>query len=58
MKVNALAPGLRATNLNRRPAEHGGAPAVAATEAVRFALLDDDGPTGDFFSWYSSLAPW
>ena len=58
MKVNALAPGLRATNLNSRAAEHGGDPAVAATEAVRLALLDDDGPTGAFFSWDSSLASW
>ena len=58
MKVNALAPGLRATNLNSRAAEHGGDPAVAATEAVRLALLDDDGPTGAFFSWDSSIAPW
>ena len=58
MKVNALAPGLRATNLNSRAAEHGGDPAVAATEAVRLAMLDDDGPTGAFFSWDSSIAPW
>jgi len=58
MKVNALAPGLRATNLNSRAAEHGGDPAVAAAEAVRLALLDDDGPTGAFFSWDSSIASW
>ncbi len=58
MKVNALAPGLRATHLNSRAAEHGGDPAVAATEAVRLALLDDDGLTGAFFSYDSSIATW
>lgn len=57
-KVNALAPGLRATNLNSRAAEHGGDPAEAATEAVRLALLAADGPTAGFFSWDSSPAPW
>ena len=58
MKVNALAPGLRATNLNNTAAEHGGDPAVAATEAVRLAMLDDDGPTGTFSTWDSSIASW
>ena len=57
-KVNALAPGLRATNLNSRAAEHGGDPAEAAAEAVRLALLPTDGPTGGFFSWDGTLAPW
>ena len=37
-KVNALAPGLRATNLNSRAAEHGGDPAEAAAQAVRLSL--------------------
>lgn len=50
-KVNALAPGLRATNLNARAAASGGDPAEAAAGAVRLALLPDDGPTGEFFSW-------
>jgi NAD(P)-dependent dehydrogenase (short-subunit alcohol dehydrogenase family) len=57
-KVNALAPGLRATNLNRRAAEHGGDPAEAAAEAVRLALLPKDGPTAGFFSWDGTVAPW
>lgn len=57
-KVNALAPGLRATNLNSRAAEHGGDPAEAAAAAVRLALLPTDGPTGGFFSWDGTLAPW
>ncbi len=45
-KVNALAPGLRATNLNPQAAAAGGDPAEAAAGAVRLALLGDDGPTG------------
>jgi NAD(P)-dependent dehydrogenase (short-subunit alcohol dehydrogenase family) len=57
-KVNALAPGLRATNLNARAAASGGDPAEAAAGAVRLALLGDDGPTGEFFSWDGTTAPW
>jgi NAD(P)-dependent dehydrogenase (short-subunit alcohol dehydrogenase family) len=57
-KVNALAPGLRATNLNARAAASDGDPAEAAAGAVRLALLPDDGPTGEFFSWDGTTAPW
>jgi NAD(P)-dependent dehydrogenase (short-subunit alcohol dehydrogenase family) len=57
-KVNALAPGLRATNLNTRAAASSGDPAEAAAGAVRLALLPDDGPTGEFFSWDGTTAPW
>ncbi|MET3805576.1 NAD(P)-dependent dehydrogenase (short-subunit alcohol dehydrogenase family) [Nakamurella sp. UYEF19] len=57
-KVNAFAPGLRSTNLNSRAAGSGGDPAEAAAEAVRLALLPDDGPTGGFFSWDGTIAPW
>jgi NAD(P)-dependent dehydrogenase (short-subunit alcohol dehydrogenase family) len=57
-KVNALAPGLRATRLNARAAASGGDPAEAAAGAVRLALLPDDGPTGEFFSWDGTSAPW
>jgi NAD(P)-dependent dehydrogenase (short-subunit alcohol dehydrogenase family) len=57
-KVNALAPGLRATNLNARAASSGGDPAEAAAGAVRLALLPDDGPTGKFFSWDGTAAAW
>jgi NAD(P)-dependent dehydrogenase (short-subunit alcohol dehydrogenase family) len=56
--VNALAPGLRATDLNARAAASGGDPAEAAAGAVRLALLPDDGPTGEFFSWDGTTAPW
>lgn len=57
-KVNALAPGLRATDLNAVAAASGGDPAEAAAGAVRLALLPDDGPTGGFFSWDGSPVPW
>jgi NAD(P)-dependent dehydrogenase (short-subunit alcohol dehydrogenase family) len=57
-KVNALAPGLRATNLNARAATVGGDPAEAAAGAVRLALLPDDGPTGQLFSWDGTVVPW
>jgi NAD(P)-dependent dehydrogenase (short-subunit alcohol dehydrogenase family) len=57
-KVNALAPGLRATNLNPQAAAAGGDPAEAAAGAVRLALLPDDGPTGQLFSWDGTVVPW
>jgi NAD(P)-dependent dehydrogenase (short-subunit alcohol dehydrogenase family) len=57
-KVNALAPGLRATNLNARAAASAGDPAEAAAGAVRLALLPDDGPTGEFFAWDGAVVPW
>jgi NAD(P)-dependent dehydrogenase (short-subunit alcohol dehydrogenase family) len=57
-KVNALAPGLRATDLNARAAASDGDPAEAAIGAVRLALLPDDGPNGRFISWDGSDVPW
>jgi len=57
-KVNALAPGLRATDLNARAAAGGGDPAEAAEGAVRLALLPEDGPSGGFFSWDGTAVPW
>ncbi|EGG47060.1 MULTISPECIES: SDR family oxidoreductase [Streptomyces] len=58
-KVNALAPGLRATDLHPRAAlASAGDPAEAAEGAVRLALLADDGPTGGFFSWDGTPVPW
>lgn len=56
-KVNALAPGLRRTNLIAGMTV-GGDPAEAATGAVRLALLPDDGPTGALWSWDGTRAPW
>jgi NAD(P)-dependent dehydrogenase (short-subunit alcohol dehydrogenase family) len=46
IKVNALAPGLRRTDLNATAAASDGDPAEAAAGAVRLALLPDDGPQG------------
>jgi len=57
-KVNALAPGLRRTELNERAAGSDGDPAEAAAGAVRLALLPEDGPTGAFFSWDGTPVPW
>lgn len=57
IKVNALAPGLRATNLTPGAAA-GGDPAEAAAAAVRLALLPNTGPSGGFFSWDDTTAPW
>ncbi|WP_426515610.1 SDR family NAD(P)-dependent oxidoreductase [Diaminobutyricibacter sp. McL0618] len=56
-KVNALAPGLRRTNLVPGMSA-GGDPAEAATGAVRLALLPDDGPTGALWSWDGTRVPW
>lgn len=57
-KVNALAPGLRRTDLNPRAAASDGDPAEAAAGAVRLALLPDDGLTGAFLSWDGTPVPW
>ena len=58
IKVNALAPGLRRTDLNPTAAASDGDPAEAAAGAVRLALLPDDGPTGGFHSWDGTPVPW
>ncbi|WP_046733916.1 SDR family oxidoreductase [Streptomyces humi] len=58
IKVNALAPGARATDLVPGLAGRGGDPAEGARGAVRLALLPDDGPTGGFFSWDGTPVPW
>jgi NAD(P)-dependent dehydrogenase (short-subunit alcohol dehydrogenase family) len=54
--VNALAPGLRRTNL--LPGMGGGDPAEAAAGAVRLALLGDEAPTGALWSWDGTQVPW
>jgi len=58
IKVNALAPGLRRTDLNVAAAASDGDPAEAAAAAVRLAMLPDDGPSGEFFSWDGTPVPW
>jgi NAD(P)-dependent dehydrogenase (short-subunit alcohol dehydrogenase family) len=57
VKVNALAPGLRRTNIVAGMSA-GGDPAEAASGAVRLALVPDDGPTGALWSWDGTRAPW
>ena len=57
-KVNALAPGLRATNLNSPAAEPGGDPAEAAAQAVSLPRLPAEVPTGGFFSCDGTVAAW
>jgi NAD(P)-dependent dehydrogenase (short-subunit alcohol dehydrogenase family) len=57
-RVNALAPGLRRTDLNAVAAASDGDPAEAAAGAVRLALLPDDGPTGAFISWDGTSVHW
>jgi NAD(P)-dependent dehydrogenase (short-subunit alcohol dehydrogenase family) len=55
IKVNSADPGYTATDLN----DHGGTQTVeeGAAEAVRLALLPDDGPTGGYFS-SAGPVPW
>lgn len=54
--VNAIAPGLRKTNLNAWAQAVGEDPAEAAAGAVRLALLGDDDSTAGFFSWDGIVA--
>ncbi len=56
IKVNALAPGARRTNLN--PSMRGGDPAEAGEAIVRLVQLPDEGPTGQLFSYDGTIAPW
>lgn len=58
IKVNALAPGLRHTDLNALTAASDSDPAEGAAGAVRLALLPDDGPSGEFFFWDGTPVPW
>jgi NAD(P)-dependent dehydrogenase (short-subunit alcohol dehydrogenase family) len=57
-RVNALAPGVRATNLNPGAAARGGDPAEAAAAILDLAQIPDDGPTGRLFSYDGTIAPW
>lgn len=58
IKVNGLAPGIRATNLNPGAAARGGDPAEAASAIIDLAMLGDDGPTGQCFSFDGTVVPW
>jgi NAD(P)-dependent dehydrogenase (short-subunit alcohol dehydrogenase family) len=56
IKVNAVSPGYTKTNLNG----YSGTETVeeGAREAVRVALLGQDGPTGTFTRWKGETIPW
>ena len=56
IKVNAVSPGFTRTNLNG----YAGTETVeqGAREAVRVALLGQDGPTGTFTRWDNVTIPW
>jgi NAD(P)-dependent dehydrogenase (short-subunit alcohol dehydrogenase family) len=58
IRVDALAPGLRATNLNPAATAHGGDPAVAAVAILDLAQSDDGGPTGQLHSYDGTAVPW
>jgi NAD(P)-dependent dehydrogenase (short-subunit alcohol dehydrogenase family) len=55
IKVNSADPGFTATDLN----QHRGYQTIeqGAAEAIRLALLPEDGPTGGFFN-SSGANPW
>jgi NAD(P)-dependent dehydrogenase (short-subunit alcohol dehydrogenase family) len=54
IKVNAAAPGHRATDFNGRSGTR--TPAEGATIAIRLATLEQDGPTGGFFDENGPIA--
>jgi NAD(P)-dependent dehydrogenase (short-subunit alcohol dehydrogenase family) len=56
--VNALAPGVRATNLNPYAAASDQDPAEAAEAILRLAQIPDDGPSGVLFSYDGTPVPW
>lgn len=59
IKVNAVCPGYRATELNGGlPTPGAGDPADGAGIAVTMALLGDDGPTAEFRGHDGALYPW
>lgn len=56
IKVNALAPGARLTNLN--PSPRGDDPAEAGAAILSLVDAPQDGPTGRLFSYDGTIAPW
>jgi NAD(P)-dependent dehydrogenase (short-subunit alcohol dehydrogenase family) len=58
LKINAIAPGYVATDLyGGQPTPGAGDPADGAAVAVRYALIGDDGPTGEFHGAFG-VVPW
>ncbi|MFD3525383.1 SDR family NAD(P)-dependent oxidoreductase [Streptomyces sp. NPDC058653] len=58
IKVNAVAPGLRHTDLNANAVAAVADPAEAARAVVRLALIDDDGPSGTYVNFDGTPVPW
>jgi NAD(P)-dependent dehydrogenase (short-subunit alcohol dehydrogenase family) len=59
VKVNAVCPGYRATELNGGlPTPGAGDPADGAKVAVGMAMIDDDGPTAAFLGDTGAIYPW
>lgn len=59
VKVNAVCPGYRATELNGGlPTPGAGDPAEGAKVAVRMAMIGDDGPTAHFLGDTGAIYPW
>jgi NAD(P)-dependent dehydrogenase (short-subunit alcohol dehydrogenase family) len=59
VKVNAVCPGYRATELNGGlPTPGAGDPAEGAKVAVTMALIADDGPTAQFRGDTGAIYPW
>ena len=56
IKVNAVNPGFRSTDMNPMPGS--GDPAEGAAVATRMALIDEDGPTGEFHTDDGGTYPW
>jgi NAD(P)-dependent dehydrogenase (short-subunit alcohol dehydrogenase family) len=59
IKVNAVCPGYRATELNGGlPTPGAGEPAGGARVAVEMAMIGDDGPTAQFLGDTGAIYPW
>ncbi|CAA9474728.1 MAG: hypothetical protein AVDCRST_MAG12-1063 [uncultured Rubrobacteraceae bacterium] len=56
IKVNAVNPGFRSTDMNPMPGSRD--PAEGAAVATRMALIDEDGPTGEFHTDDGGTYPW
>ena len=58
-KINAVCPGLTATDFT---SGNGGSVEIAANRVIKYATLDDDGPSGKFFSEETNpetgIIPW
>jgi NAD(P)-dependent dehydrogenase (short-subunit alcohol dehydrogenase family) len=59
VKVNAVCPGYRATEINRGlPTPGAGDPADGTEVTMAMALIGDDGPTAQFVGDTGAVYPW